>query len=893
MQTCSKCSRANPPEAIYCFFDGFVLAGHDRRGGPVAVGAQPFNSPFVFPNGRTCRSFDELALACLEEWTTACGLLADGYLESFLGGLGRVDLALAAKEAAHFPDPERGLDQLLGQLPTGVLADPKLRVDPVEVNLGLLDGDRERTFDLELENQGSRLLYGTVSSSALWLTLGDVVRAGEEDSRPPHAPAGANGEGHPPHNPALASEKHFHFTSECRITVHVRPERFPAGDRPSDARLLVESNGGTSVVVVRAEKPIQPFAPGPLGGAKKPRQVAEKAQANPKEVAPLFESGEVERWYRANGWTYPVKIPAASGIAAIQQFFEALGVTKAPKVEISARQFAFQADPGAALEMSVDISTQEKRPVFAHATSTVPWLEVSRAKFNGRVVTIHASIPSVPNRPGELLEAELDVISNGNQRFHLPVTVQVSGERLPEPPLSVDDDEGAFDFASAAPPEPPEQVEPSPDLELAPPPRPKLPAGRKPAARDEKPLWMHAAPAGLLCLALLGVVLYDRIWPRKELAGSKGLPPIAGVRYDPRNLKDALPRVGYQFNDTERFGVLLVDPADPAERTRWTRLTAKEDGSTNNVVVKIGNSEYIFGFETPNNRMIYRQRRLPEPYLGCTSTMDFKEEKVRVTQYVQIIPGPEGFLDTVLIYFTAANLSTGPRKVAIRYMLDTYIGKNDGVPFTAPGTKDFVTTKADYEGGEVPDYLEAVEKPKDPKDPGTIARLGLRGIGWSGVELLEPERVRICRYPDNPNIKWDWEPQPMGDDSCVAVYWPEKELAPKQVMHVALTYGLGRLEISDQLALSAPGTVPPNREFVITAYVYQASKGQKVTLQLPPDLVLSDGEASRPVTAPAERTQVFWKVKARREGAFQIEARSGGARARPITIQVTTKSIFG
>src|SRR5215470_1768250 len=135
VQTCSKCSRANPPEAIYCYFDGFVLGGHERRRGPLAIGAQPFASPFVFPTGRTCRSFDELALAAQEEWSTACQLLKDGYLETFLGGLGRVDLALAAKEAARFPDPERGLDQLLAKLPSSVLADPRLRADPAEVNL--------------------------------------------------------------------------------------------------------------------------------------------------------------------------------------------------------------------------------------------------------------------------------------------------------------------------------------------------------------------------------------------------------------------------------------------------------------------------------------------------------------------------------------------------------------------------------------------------------------------------------------------------------------------------------------------------------------------------------------------------------------------------------------
>jgi hypothetical protein len=64
--------------------------------------------------------------------------------------------------------------------------------------------------------------------------------------------------------------------------------------------------------------------------------VAEKAKAHPREAAPLFEQGVVSRWYKDNGWTYPVQGPASSGLAAVQQYFEALGLTPAPKVDISA-----------------------------------------------------------------------------------------------------------------------------------------------------------------------------------------------------------------------------------------------------------------------------------------------------------------------------------------------------------------------------------------------------------------------------------------------------------------------------------------------------------------------------------------------------------------------------
>src|SRR5580704_10096487 len=68
-RVCRTCSRVNPPEAFYCYYDGVVLDGHALNDGPIAVGAQPFLTPFVFPSGRACRNFDELVLACDTEWS--------------------------------------------------------------------------------------------------------------------------------------------------------------------------------------------------------------------------------------------------------------------------------------------------------------------------------------------------------------------------------------------------------------------------------------------------------------------------------------------------------------------------------------------------------------------------------------------------------------------------------------------------------------------------------------------------------------------------------------------------------------------------------------------------------------------------------------------------------
>src|SRR3954466_6535786 len=122
----TRCSRANPDEASYCYFDGIALGGHGTNGGPVHAGVQNFPHQFVFPSGKACRNFDQLALAFQEHWSEATDLLQQGFVEGFLGGLGRADLALAAREAARFPDRDRGLDQLLAKLPSDVVEPPKL-----------------------------------------------------------------------------------------------------------------------------------------------------------------------------------------------------------------------------------------------------------------------------------------------------------------------------------------------------------------------------------------------------------------------------------------------------------------------------------------------------------------------------------------------------------------------------------------------------------------------------------------------------------------------------------------------------------------------------------------------------------------------------------------------
>ena len=65
---CSECTRTNPSEAGFCFYDGTPLADgagtRPARAAPSTTASGPSPAPFVFPRGETCRNFLQLALAC-------------------------------------------------------------------------------------------------------------------------------------------------------------------------------------------------------------------------------------------------------------------------------------------------------------------------------------------------------------------------------------------------------------------------------------------------------------------------------------------------------------------------------------------------------------------------------------------------------------------------------------------------------------------------------------------------------------------------------------------------------------------------------------------------------------------------------------------------------------
>lgn len=908
-QTCTKCTRLNPLEALFCYFDGQPLPGHGGNGGPVHAGTRQFLHEFVFPSGQVCRSFDELALTCHDHWATARDVLHKGYLERFLGGLGRADLAQAAQEAARAPDADRGLDDFLGRLPCQVLDPPKLRVEPIEVNLGRLKVGEDRRLSLTLVNQGMRLLSGSVLvENAVWLTLGE---------------------------PPGTQQKVLEFIGDMVLPVNIRGNRLAASHKPLEARLLFETNGGTVPLLIRADVPVQPFSEGVLAGAISPRQIAEKARAQAKEAAALFDSGAVARWYQANGWIYPVQGPGATGYSGVQQFFEALGLAKPPRVEISDQTVKLAGRPGATLEHTLTLRTPENRPVYATAVSDKPWLEVGRMKFKGRNHgSITLVVPAVPNRPGETLLAKVAVTANGQQRFVVPVHLAVSGApelildavEVPLEPVLVPElvDEAVLVHDAVAPPgsrtPPPGRLPPA-HSEVFPrrtPPRPKEPPGENVGDRT-LPRWVHVLPVMLLALVMGAIGLRD--FRLKEL-------PEGGVPNLEEGLLDPVPRIAIGFHERPdrfissrslRFGLVMTQERHPRERRKQKQLTFDEAGRTNNTCVRVDGDERLLGQE-PGRWLIDLQNlgtdATGRERLGGRSVWLYPKEQIQVTQTVEVLPGEQSrLLDTCLVRYQIENRDSKPHQVGLRFLLDTFIGANDGVPFMYPGAKELCSTQADFASVDaVPDFVQALEF-EDLEKAGTVAYLRLK----LGGKFEPPSRVTLGAWPDTRLPRPLGGVQPQGGatrwqvpvlpiralrsaqrdaapDSAVVIYWNERELAPGEVREMGFTYGLGNVaggESAGQLGLTLSGAFEPRGQFTLTAYVRRPVPGQRLKLILPEGFRLTEGDLEQdvpplPPDAVSANSPVTWRIQApERRGQFtlKVESSTGVSQTQPVMIR--------
>ncbi len=262
--------------------------------------------------------------------------------------------------------------------------------------------------------------------------------------------------------------------------------------------------------------------------------------------------------------------------------------------------------------------------------------------------------------------------------------------------------------------------------------------------------------------------------------------------------------------------------------------------------------------------------------------------------------------------YTLENRDSEPHRVGIRFLLDTFIGANDGVPFTIPGASGLCDTMKRFDSpAAVPDFIEALER-DDPQHPGTVAYLQFR----IGTQVESPGRVTLGGWPNGdlrkfgvPKAyaqltKWDVPFISMAlahhvdphasPDSAVTMYWDEQELGTGKKRVVGFTYGLGSvdaLESAGHLLLTVGGRLVRDGEFTLTALVHNPQPGERLTLSLPPGFAVIEGAEEQdvpPVPSGAARpdSTVTWRIRAGNDGKYEltVESNKGAKQKRPLTI---------
>jgi hypothetical protein len=393
---CPRCHRANPADAKFCYYDGVELAAASGNGRDGAMGRE-----FVFPTGQRCRTYDELVKACSDDWQIARDILRQGGLRQFLAGIGRLDLAAAADQAAAKDDLDVGLDQLLAQMPTRDAIGPQLDLKPRRINIGQMKVGESRQIQLSVLNPGTRLLLGKIQVEG-----GEWVRLG----------------------PFKLDNMPIKTGKQQAFALHIDAIGLVAGQHYI-AKLTVITNGGAVEVPIAMEIAPVPFAHAPLQGATSPRDLAAKMKDVAKQVGPLLESGEVQRWFTANGWAYPVRGPTAKGVAGVQQFFEGLGLSKPPLLAVSEEEMLLICQPGQIVHGNVLLRTAAKKWVFARAESNKPWLNLLDANVNGAQQAQVSFMVTARELPRGRQEADLTITGNGGQRFVVKVRAEVRAPR--------------------------------------------------------------------------------------------------------------------------------------------------------------------------------------------------------------------------------------------------------------------------------------------------------------------------------------------------------------------------------------------------------------------------------------------------------------------------------
>ena len=211
--------------------------------------------------------------------------------------------------------------------------------------------------------------------------------------------------------------------------------------------------------------------------------------------------------------------------------------------------------------------------------------------------------------------------------------------------------------------------------------------------------------------------------------------------------------------------------------------------------IRINNTNYIFQAD---------ETTYDSSGLKTVSTMTV--DNVLITQTLQIVTNDgTGLKDTVQISYTAQNQSNAAKNIAIRIMLDTMLGYNDGAPFKVPSLGNVVLEK-ELSGNAIPAYWQAFDSLTD-------ASVFAVGTLYKSADR-KPDKVQFTAWGnvyDSYNV-WDYTIDPSNyvtGDSAVSIYWNPISVAAGSATNVTTYYGVGYAN-SGSSSTEASAEVPSN-----------------------------------------------------------------------------------
>ncbi len=366
--------------------------------------------------------------------------------------------------------------------------------------------------------------------------------------------------------------------------------------------------------------------------------------------------------------------------------------------------------------------------------------------------------------------------------------------------------------------------------------------------------------------------------------------------------------IGTTGGDPERIGDenqhLIYGGREP-----WTSFTT----------IQIDRENWVFGNPTQRRAGISGNygEMIQAPTLVDNGILSiWRLGPVEVTQKLSLTrSSTTGLMDTVKIEYELTNLDSISHRVALRLVLDTMLGPNDGAPFRF-GEREVLTDTALY-GGDIPDFWLAFDSLSDPR---VIAQGTLRG-----GDITPPDRVFFSNWGSIADSLFDFNFVPGRDftrkgefelDSAIALYWDVATIGADETVTYVTHYGLGGVTISHgelSIGLNAPRTIPQDRVFSIFGLFESGNESEikdvNVKLELPYGLELVEEQgntASRYLgdIAVGETKPITWKVRPTGDYignvAYKVVAEAANCESnsakreieilKPADIQITLKS---